>query len=441
MSIFRPEMKVNPSQLVTTGTPSASTYLAGDGSYKEIDLSYPSTWYWADTSFYAKTVSVAADRYTVLTPNAMQIDIGGTSYTLTSQQSIDLSVAANWDDYASDSDWDSTNYTTAANRAGKDFYIYAVQPGSGSVPLFLLSTNSTVPLGNYSESTSRKVAGFHCLCASMSTPGTRANNTAYALGYTILSGSNWYRCSTAGTSAASPPTLGTTIGGTTTDGTAVWVCEPIHPASGYVTGDIIPNSVWDLKFREASGNNAGLAYVDKLDQWWFIYFQSGEGPSTTSAYNGTIKDTRMWFDHVDDLANRKSILPDDQEFQIASQGSNQKTNIAGGLEFHTTGGHSDTAGRRMISNYFLEDMCGGLWQWLRDQCFQVGSGSAGWKDVVGGLNGQVYLMADNAHIKVIAGGCWVDGVYSGSRARAFNGVGWNLSADISARGSCGSIKK
>jgi hypothetical protein len=32
-SIYRPEMKVKPEQLVTTGTPSASTVLAGDGSY------------------------------------------------------------------------------------------------------------------------------------------------------------------------------------------------------------------------------------------------------------------------------------------------------------------------------------------------------------------------------------------------------------------------
>ena len=32
----------------------------------------------------------------------------------------------------------------------------------------------------------------------------------------------WYRCSTAGTTAATAPTYGTTLGGTTTDGTSVW---------------------------------------------------------------------------------------------------------------------------------------------------------------------------------------------------------------------------
>ena len=67
---------------------------------------YPSEYYWANTSFSAKTVSVAADRYTVLTPNAMQIDVGGVSLTLSSQVSIDLSSASNWDDYADDGDWE-----------------------------------------------------------------------------------------------------------------------------------------------------------------------------------------------------------------------------------------------------------------------------------------------------------------------------------------------
>ena len=500
MSIYRPEMKVNPSQLVTTGTPSATTYLAGDGEYRTIDTSFPSTWYWADTSFYAKAVSVAADRYTLLSPNAMQIDIGGSSYTLSTQVSIDLSTAANWDDYADDGDWDSTNYTTAANRAGKDFYVFAVTPLSGTAPRFLLSANSTTPLGGYDEDTSRKVGGFHCLCSSMSTPGTRANSTAYVIGSTILSGSYWYRstcnkawvastafssgdlvfggsnvyeCTTAGTSAASvptwpgsgtvtdggavwtfrgasgasltsggsAPTFGTTLDGFTRDGSVQWLCEPIHPASGYVTGDIIPNSVWDLKFRSSSGNNAGLAYVDKLDKWLFIYLQSGEGASTASVYNGTIKDTRTWFNHVDDLSNMKCLLLDDQEFQVAAEGSNQATNITGSSDPVTTGGHTDTAGRRMISHYFIEDCCGATWQWIRDQCYQTGSGSAGWKDVVGSSKGQVYLMADNAHIKVRAGGNWDGGVLSGSRARGFANVGWFLRADFGARGSCGSIKK
>ena len=90
------------------------------------------------------------------------------------QVTIDLSVAANWDDYADDGDWDSTNYATASNRVGKDFYVYAVHPDSGTAPAFILSENSTTPIG-YSASTSRKLGGFHTLCLSA---GTITNHPA-----------------------------------------------------------------------------------------------------------------------------------------------------------------------------------------------------------------------------------------------------------------------
>jgi hypothetical protein len=53
---------------------------------------------------------------------------------------------------------------------------------------------------------------------------TRANSTAYALGvYMVPATPNgwYYKVTTAGTSAASPPTFPTTVAGTVTDGTAV----------------------------------------------------------------------------------------------------------------------------------------------------------------------------------------------------------------------------
>lgn len=51
---------------------------------------------------------------------------------------------------------------------------------------------------------------------------------------------------------------------------------------------------------------------------------------------------------------------------VFSVGSNQGTNIYGSADPNTTGGHKDTAGRRMISNYGIEDCCGVLWQWASD---------------------------------------------------------------------------
>lgn len=345
----------------------------------DVTPNYPSTWYWADQSFMAKPVSVAADRYKFLTPNVVQSDVGGVSLSLSSQATLDLSLEATWDTIT------GTDYRTASNRAGKDFYIYLCQPGSGTAPVVKVSANATTPSG-YTAANSRKVGGFPCLCVAAGT----------------LSG---------------------------------------HPANGYVAGDIIPIGVWDLKFRAANGNNAGMAYVAPLDTWIDIYLASGTGASTASVNGGTISDTRTWLDFVDDGAAVKKRMLRDYEFQIAAAGSNEETNIAGSADPGTTGGHSDTASRRMISNYFLEDCCGALWQWLDEQSFQPGSGSVGWKDVVGGTKGQIYLIADNADVKLIAGGYWSAGALCGSRSRGAGSSRWAANASIGCRFAARSITK
>ena len=355
----------------------------GDIYYKRLKPgTFPSTWYWADVSFYAKTVSVAADRYIALTPNAIQIDIGGSSYTLSAQASLDLSQSATWDTTS------GTDYRTAANRAGKDFYIYAVQPVSGTAPSFKVSANSTVPSG-YNASTSRKLGGFHCLCVA------------------------------AGTISS-------------------------HPASGYLAGDIIPNSVWDVKFRAADGNNAGMAYVAALDIWVDIYLASGTGASTASVNGGTISDTRTWLDFIDDGAAVKKRMLRDYEFQIAAAGSNEETNIAGSADPGTTGGHSDTASRRMISNYFLEDCCGALWQWLDEQSTRWDFTTAwNWYDLPGS-KGSLYNGAGAAgtgDVKLRAGGGWDGAASAGSRARPANSSRWSSHSSVGCRFAARSITK
>jgi len=89
-----------------------------------------------------------------------------------------------------------------------------------------------------------------------------------------------------------------------------------------------------------------------------------------SANGGTIPDARDWNDFVDDGGAVGKRMLNDPEFQLAAEGSNQKTNIAGSADPVTTGGHSDTASRRMISNIGLEDCCGALSQWLSDQSYR-----------------------------------------------------------------------
>ena len=139
------------------------------------------------TWYWADSSFMSSGRYKLLSPSYMQIDIGGFSYTLTNKIDLDLSNPGDWDTIEKINR--NLDFTVAKNRAGKDWYIYACQSDKDSL-VFKISPNSTVPYG-YNADTSRKIGGFHTLCSSVD----------------VILG---------------------------------------HPASGYVMGDIIPNSIWDL---------------------------------------------------------------------------------------------------------------------------------------------------------------------------------------------------
>ncbi len=331
---------------------------------------YPSL-YQRDQKWALKTpYTTAANRYTILTPNKLSVDINGTVYFLTAQAEIDLSSAANWDTTS------PTNYTTAANRAGKDFYIYACVPVSGSTPKVVLSANSTTPSG-YSASTSRKIGGFHGLCVA----------------------------------------VGTISGHTLTD---------------FVAGDVLPASIWDLLHRPVS-NPEGMVYSDAINKWVDIYLASGTGSSTASVYGASITDTRDWNDFVDDGAAVKKRMLDDGEFQVIAAGSNEQTNIYGSSDPGTTGGHIDTASRRMISSIGVEDACGVVWQWLSDQSSTYdATATEGWKGADSG-KGYLYYLAYTRDIKLVAGGDWGGGGVAGSRSRSANCSRWDAYSDIGCR--------
>jgi hypothetical protein len=237
----------------------------------------------------ATPYSTAANRYLLLSPDRLSVNINDGGYAISAQGRIDLSVAANWDNT-------TTDYTVAANRAGKDFYLYACQPITGINPIFILSANSTAPSGTppancaaYSGTTTRKLGGFHCLCADIGT----------------ISG---------------------------------------HDLTGFVAGDILPASIWDLKFRPRSASPEGMVYLAAIGKWVDIYPASGTGTSTASVNGATISDTRTWNDFVDDGAAVKKRLLKDAEFQAAAAGSNEQTNIAGSSDPVTAGGHRDSSG-------------------------------------------------------------------------------------------------
>ena len=162
-----------------------------------------------------------------------------------------------------------------AIEAGKDYYVYACEDGS-----VVVSLNSTFPAG-YSADNSRKIGGFHTLCCAV---------------------------------------------GVIVD----------HPLSGFATGAILPLSVWCLNWR-SRGQQEGHRYDEAAKIWKGIYGQSGTGATTGSVYGATITDTRSWLDCVDDLGAVGDRLLDDVEFQLAAEGSNQKTNIYGSVDPGTWG--------------------------------------------------------------------------------------------------------
>lgn len=281
---------------------------------------------------------------------------------------------------------------------GTDYYVYAVSGTTNSYQLgFVVSANSTWPT-TYASDTSTNIGGFHLLCASV---GTIAD----------------------------------------------------HTLSGYMIGDILPASVWDLKHRPKSSPE-GMVWSERAGSWVDIYLASGTGSSTASAYGGTISDNRSWLDFVDDFAAVNKQLLNDAEFQIIAAGSNEETNIAGSADPVTTGGHSDTAGRRMISDIGVEDACGAMWQWLSDQSYRFDSpighthvetgvatelsgttDSPAWDYYdLPGSKGTIYRQGDYGDVKLRAGGAWSGGMNSGSRSRSAYSSRWGPGSYLGGRG-------
>lgn len=192
-----------------------------------------------------------------------------------------------------------------------NYYIYACD-NAGTL-VFKASRASTFPAG-FDAVTSRKIGGCHTLCLDVGV-----------------------------------------IGG--------------HTLTGYISGEILPASIWDLKHRPRS-QPEGMVWVNSINKWVDIYLTSGTGTSTASANGATISDTRDWMDFCDDYAAVSKRFLVDDEFQSAAAGSNEETAVLGAADPVTTGRHLDTAYRRMISNFGLEDCCGAMWQWLRDQSYQ-----------------------------------------------------------------------
>ena len=270
--------------------------------------------------------------------------------------------------------WDGVgSYETASNRAGKDFYVYLLSAGG-----VILSNSSTYPSG-YTAANSRKIAGFHCLAVAVGT----------------ISG---------------------------------------HSLTGYAQGDILPRSVWD-RFNRPISAPEGMVLSDD-GMWVDIYLPSYSGTLLKSVNGGTIADGsngwhgykfEQWFGDIGKKLIRQT------EFVTASIGANQGTNIAGSADPSTTTGHTDTAGRRMISNIGCEDMAGVMNQWSRDPGGVYSSG-ASWANAYDGNDSGVAGKHYQAPYRANLGGAWNNGLQSGSRSSLWTNSPLYLTSSFSGRG-------
>ena len=287
----------------------------------------------------------------------------------------------------SDSQVDIALAGTASARAGKDVYIYACWPSNveSGIPVFVASMNSTTPTG-YNATNSRKIGGVHCLCADVGT----------------------------------------------IDG---------HPLSGYVAGDVLPASLWDLRHRPVSAPE-GMVYIEPLDLWADIYLNSWDGEKVVSEYGAVIADgtssrSYHWWRWAEEFNLLKKRLPHRWEFRELADGSPEAVNITGSADPNTTGGHTATNSQRIISKYGCEDCTGVLWQWGSD--LTTHGTTNGWAG--SSYNSSIVPTESNRGGEYYAttyaarfGGYWNDGSYCGSRSVAWDHSVVALSSVDSARG-------
>lgn len=260
----------------------------------------------------------------------------------------------------------------ATLQAGKAYSIFLVPSATGGVEL-KVSLNSTAPTG-YSPLDTRRIGGFSTLCRDAGTISWHAN----------------------------------------------------HPLSGFVAGDIIPQSVWTLYHRPYASPNNCIYIPAGIPFWRTIYDHSGTLSTTSFEYGGTVTRARTFYGHMQDMMHAGYILPTYEQAAISGYGCEPLKAVSGKAEASVTtaGGHVNESNNRIISIYGAEDCAGCTWKLTT-----IGAiGGSNWStDESVGVH--QYGSVNVLHV----GGYWDDSGYAGPFA-----TGGHASA-LSANSACASF--
>lgn len=246
----------------------------------------------------------------------------------------------NYITYSEDTKINLSSYISAA---GTDYFVYLYDDG-------------TIKCYSSYQTSGVKIGRFHTLCANVGTISMEILGNGKSSGSSILlkpydqnDEPEFYKL------------YNKTVTSASTSGKYEVYRVP-HPLNGFVAGDILPESVFCLSFKPQSLYEDAMIY-DKLNNVAVdVYLQSGTGYNTRSKYNATHTVYREPINHQEDMRMVGKRLLEDDEFLSIAVGSNEKTSINGSSDKGTVGGHTDTAGRRMISIVGCEECCGYLWQ-------------------------------------------------------------------------------
>lgn len=320
--------------------------------------------------------------------------------------------------------------TRTNHDEGRDFYGYLVPDFEREDGVkFVVSCNATYPNDIselYTASNTRKVFSFHTLCVNAGsnlqgkiaeTPscGLSTDDKVLVKQYPDDDKDGFFDFYNVPVISVKP-------------GAKYDVVTVKHPLAGFLSGQILPESVFCIGFRPES-EPAGMVYDIDTDIAPDIYLQSGTGRNTASEYGATITDTRQHQNHQDDMRHVKKRLLFDYEFSSMAAGSNEGTAIKGASDPVTTGGHIDTAERRMLSFIGCEDCCGAMWQWLEEVS---ANGSSEWSTYDGQADfGGTY----GASYALLAGAYWGYSSHCGSRARHGDAARSAVHATFGGRGA------